>query len=289
MDDPWHIGRRRVTTPQDVDVDVESEHGWDLLSEMTHEIGNMLTAVSGWAQFWEETDASAAKGHVPARYLYIGLARIRYSLDRVVPRVRGAATDMLSEAKDGMLRARSNEFTEVNVNQLVETTLAALDPRVGAGYRLETNLEPAPWPIMASYWALEIVLMNLLMDAATVSPSGGRIVVGTANAEKHEPLVGLDGVRPPGRYVVISVRDAEDQANKGWLECQPGLATRARYPQNRLRICRAILQEHEGVLQVSRSASGEETSLVYLPACFTRPDARTNPVQSVETATKCCQ
>lgn len=245
-----------------------------VLADIAHEIGNMLTVISGWAQLWEERDVSAPADNLPARYLYIGIGRIRHSLDRFAVRADTTSTDKTREAwKKTMVNTRSNGFSEVNINHLVEMTIAGLDPRVGTGYVVDTSLEPDPWPAIADYWALDIVLMNLLMDAATASAPGSHITVRTANFETREQLIGIDGTAAPGRYVAIAVRDSANSVTGDWFAGPQDGASRARYSSTGLPICRAIVREHGGLLQVSRSAAGEITSTVYLPALRTSPEA----------------
>jgi hypothetical protein len=243
------------------------ERDCDVIIGLAREIGNMLTVISGWAQFWEEQAGFRQNDHLPAKYLHIGVGRIRCSLDRFAARAGRTSADVIGKACDTMTDMRSNSLTEVNVNRLVEATLAALDPRIGAGYVLETSLEPDPWPVMADFGALDIVLVNLLMDAATASVPGTPITIKTTNIETREPLVGIGGALDPGRYVAISVQNSADNVSRKAFENPHDLTMNSRCPPRELPICLGILRDHAGLLQVASSATtGETTSMVFLPA-----------------------
>ena len=277
MDDTRQRLRRIITKCPITRIDAASrmERDCDVIIGLAREIGNMLTVISGWAQFWEEKECSTPDDHLPARYLHIGVGRIRCSLDRIAACASRTSADVISKAWDTMTDMRSNKLAEVNVNRLVETTLAALDPRIGAGYALETSLEPDPWPVIADFGALDIVLVNLLMDAATASVPGTPITIKTTNIETREPLVGIGGALDPGRYVEISVQNIVENVSREVFENPQELAMNGRCPLKELPICLGILREHAGLLQVACSATtGETTSIVFLPAFCTRHEKK---------------
>jgi CheY-like chemotaxis protein len=60
---------------------------------------------------------------------------------------------------------------------------------------------------MADPGQLQQVIMNLVVNARDAMSSGGRITIGTANADVREPLQWRDEVVPAGEYVALSVRD----------------------------------------------------------------------------------
>jgi len=245
----------------------------DVLLGIAHEVGNMLTAISGWAQFWENKERAAPDDSSSARYLYIGVARIRHSLDRLAVQVGGGLDHRCRAMAGGLARTHR----EVNINQLVEMTLAALDPRITAGYAIEVTPEPNPWPILADYWALDVVLTNLLMDAATASLPGSRLLVQTANVAARVPVVGNGRTLAPGRYVTLSVRDFADTLGQKRLPGAGQPVAPGGCAQGQLPICSAIADEHGGLIQVLRETTGEATSALYLPALGPRAETEISP------------
>jgi hypothetical protein len=254
------------------DAPCERARNCDVLLGIAHEVSNMLTAISGWAQFWEDNEGASAEDGSPARYLYIGVGRIRHSFDRLVVRVGGG----LDHRCSAMANVHARAHREVNVNHVVEMTLAALDPRIAAGYTIENSSEPAPWPILADYWALDVVLTNLLMDAATASVPGSRLLVETANVATHAPVVGIDGTLAPGRYVTISVRGFAETVSEQRLPGAGQLVWPGGCAQGQRPICSTIVHEHGGLMQVLHETTGETTSVVYLPALAPRAEAEIN-------------
>jgi signal transduction histidine kinase len=249
----------------------ERARNCEVLLGITHEVGNMLTAISGWAQFWEGNAVVSSEEGFPARYLYIGVGRIRHSLDRLAVRVGGG----LDHPCRAMARSQARAHREVNVNDLVQMTLSALDPRIAAGYDVEDSREPHPWPILADYWALDIVLTNLIMDAATSSVPGSRLLVQTANVVVNASVLGIGGALLPGRYVTISVRDFAETIGE---QRSSGCGS----VEEQLPICNAIVREHGGLIQVLREATVGTTSVVFLPALSprTETDSRASHIES---------
>jgi signal transduction histidine kinase len=247
----------------------ERAHDCDVLAGIVHEVGNMLTAISGWAQFWEDNPGISPEQGLPARYLYIGVGRIRHSLDRLAVQVGGG----LGHRCRALANSHTRAHREVNVNDLVQMTLSALDPRIVAGYIVENSPEPAPWSTLADYWALDVVLTNLIMDAATASMPGSRLLVRTANILVSAPAPGIERALVPGRYVTISVHSCAETIGEQRVSGMDGV-------QGRLPICNAIVHEHGGLIQVSHEAPAGTTSVVFLPALGARTEAepRANPV-----------
>jgi RNA polymerase sigma-70 factor, ECF subfamily len=122
MDDPGQRQDRvgRLGHPSRTDVESKTERDLKVLAEIANEIGNMLTVISGWAQLWEERDVSATDDNLPARYLYIGIGRIRHSLDRFSMRADKTSTDKTGKAwGKTMVNTRSHGFAEVNAELAV--------------------------------------------------------------------------------------------------------------------------------------------------------------------------
>jgi hypothetical protein len=247
------------------DADAGIERNCEVLEGLSHELGNLLTVVSGWVQYWEETGALAMNDTPAARYLYIGVGRIRYSLNRLAYRGGKALPEIIALMPGQLSDVRSANLAVVDVNRLVAATLDAIDPRVAGGYVLKTNLEPEPWPVIADFWALDIVLVNLLMDVVSTNVPGTTVIIETANVETREILVGVDGTLPPGRYVAISVRDVLGPGIHDEPADVQAVAMDGR-PNQGFPVSLGILHEHAGLLQMRRSPRGEMASAVFLPA-----------------------
>lgn len=219
-----------------------------LLQGISHELGNLLTIITGWAQHWEETAVQAGQSGASARHVYVGVARIRHSLDRL--------------AHDP--GTPPGPLALVNVNGVVESSLSTLDPRAAERHVLKRGLTPAPWPVIADFWALDIVIVGLLMNAVAASPPGTPIVVETSNLETDRPVVGVGGALPPGKYVTVSVRDCAGLVDL--RDVPVDLTERCGHAHVDFPLTLTIVRQHAGLLQLRTAATGDTTSTVFLPA-----------------------
>ena len=73
---------------------------------------------------------------------------------------------------------------------------------------MQVEIEPARdlWTAMADATQLELILLNLAINAKDAMAEGGALVVRTANIERGAPAARPEGPAP-GRYVAISVAD----------------------------------------------------------------------------------
>jgi signal transduction histidine kinase/ActR/RegA family two-component response regulator len=78
---------------------------------------------------------------------------------------------------------------------------SALGIRAHTRFVLDNDL----WPAMADQSQIELVILNLVLNARDAMPEGGFITIETANRRRSETAV-ADGA-PPGDYVTITVRD----------------------------------------------------------------------------------
>jgi CheY-like chemotaxis protein len=74
---------------------------------------------------------------------------------------------------------------------------------IGATVRIETVLTQALWPALVDTTQVELVLLNLAINARDAMPNGGRLTIRTANVRRSQ----APGCVPPGDYVLISVAD----------------------------------------------------------------------------------
>jgi CheY-like chemotaxis protein len=120
------------------------------------------------------------------------------------------------------------------------------------------------------------VLVNLVVNAAEVTPPGGRVVVRTANSE----AASLDDL-PPGRYVVLSVEDSGPGIEETALEhlFEPFFTTKDVGGGVGLGLATAygIAKQSGGTISVTTAAGVGSTFAVHLPEAST-------PTSSGETA-----
>jgi PAS domain S-box-containing protein len=102
--------------------------------------------------------------------------------------------------------ARVQELKQeaVAIPELVRGMTDLLQRSLGPSVRIETRFPLILAPVMADANQLEMVLLNLMVNARDAMPGGGEIVVST----REENVAGGHGIGlKPGRYICLSVSD----------------------------------------------------------------------------------
>jgi CheY-like chemotaxis protein len=74
---------------------------------------------------------------------------------------------------------------------------------IGTTVRIETVLTQNLWPALVDSTQIELVLLNLAINARDAMPNGGRLTIRTTNLRRGQ----APGCVTPGDYVLISVAD----------------------------------------------------------------------------------
>jgi signal transduction histidine kinase len=111
-----------------------------------------------------------------------------------------AAAELLAFSRKQRL-----EPSAIDVNALIGGLIEMLRSTIGSGVVIETRLEPAAWRGLADATQLELIVLNLAINARDAMPEGGVIVIGTANATLAAP--GRAEEPQQGDYVELAVAD----------------------------------------------------------------------------------
>jgi CheY-like chemotaxis protein len=93
----------------------------------------------------------------------------------------------------------------LDLNALVSSMQQLLSSTLGRGIEITAELAHGAWPALADATQLELVLLNLAINARDAMPNGGQLIIGTGNATRFSP--GRPEEPPPGDYAMLSVRD----------------------------------------------------------------------------------
>ncbi|WP_342151465.1 response regulator [Methylorubrum sp. SB2] len=160
-----------------------------LTSGVAHDFNNLLTVIAGNIEFLERVVTDE---------------RSKRRLDMM----RGAA------ARGAKLTAQLLAFSRrqrlvprpVSLNQTVVSMRDLLESSIGGAIQIETTLQDDLWPALVDATQIELVILNLAINARDAMAVGGRLTIETANV-----TVGEAPTRPeqpqPGEYVMISVSD----------------------------------------------------------------------------------
>jgi signal transduction histidine kinase/CheY-like chemotaxis protein len=95
--------------------------------------------------------------------------------------------------------------TPLNPNDVISNMGDLMARTIGPHIRIETRLDPQLWNALADKTQIEVIILNLALNARDAMPAGGRLTIATANID-HVPS-GLSTDLAPGEYVAISVAD----------------------------------------------------------------------------------
>ena len=93
----------------------------------------------------------------------------------------------------------------IDLNAVVAGMQDLLKSALGSAVRIETWPAPDLWPAMADATQIELVVLNLTINARDAMPRGGVLTIETANAPVGPPRRESEPVE--GEYVAVTVRD----------------------------------------------------------------------------------
>jgi signal transduction histidine kinase/CheY-like chemotaxis protein len=219
-----------------------------LAGGVAQDFNNLLTAIRGYAQLLlAQLEPGGMEHHHAAE------------IDHAADRAAELTAQLLAFGRRQVLQARPAEL-----NRLVENLEDVLSRLVGTEIELELDLNPGVNPVLIDPGQIEQVLVNLVVNAADVTPSGGRIVVRTDTAGAGS----LDDL-PEGRYAVLSVQDSGPGIDESALEhlFEPFFTTKEVGGGVGLGLATAygIAKQTGGTISVTTTAGAGSTFAVFLP------------------------
>jgi PAS domain S-box-containing protein len=187
-----------VTTMQDVSARLEAEEirrrsqrleaVGQLTGGVAHEFNNLLMAIGGCIDL--------LRPMVPGE-------RARTLLENA-----GRATDHGAQLTRQLLafaRRQNLQPEPVDLNALVSGMTELLTSTLGRSIEVTADLTEITWPALADTTQLELVLLNLAINARDAMPAGGRLTIGTGNASLGPPRRAEEP--PAGDYAMLLVTD----------------------------------------------------------------------------------
>jgi len=187
-----------VTTMQDVSARLEAEEArrrsqrleavGQLTGGVAHEFNNLLMAIGGCIDLLRPI--------VPG-------GRAHTLLENA-----GRATDHGAQLTRQLLafaRRQNLQPEPVDLNALVTGTTDLLTSTLGRSIEVTADLTSDTWPALADATQLELVLLNLAINARDAMPAGGVLTIGTGNATLGPPHRAEEP--PAGDYAMLLVTD----------------------------------------------------------------------------------
>ncbi len=234
-----------------------------LVASVAHEVGTPLHSIA-----WHVQALAEEPGVTPEMKKRIEI------IDEQINRVVQIIQDLLSTT-----RQRQPEPTWLPVERLVRPVAALMEPAFRAkGVALRLELGPEPPQVWADADKLQQVLVNLLTNALTATPSGGevRVSVGIRPASSDEADAGARAGRPPvERMVTVTVSDTGCGMPKEHLQraFEPFFTTKALGQGTGLGLflSRETVAAHGGCLTIDSEEGKGTTVVIALPGLQERP------------------
>jgi two-component system cell cycle sensor histidine kinase/response regulator CckA len=227
-----------------------------LAGGIAHDFNNLLTVINGYAELLGKRLGAGDA----AREL---LAEIHGAGQRAA-----ALTGQLLT----LSRRQPAPAQLVDLNDVVQGAARMLGRLLGNAVELSTRLEQGVGLVYADHGQVELVLLNLAINARDAMPTGGRLVLATAAVPRAEAAAGLG----PGCYARLTVSDtgagmtAEVQAHLG----EPFFTTKGAGKGTGLGLAtvRDLVRQWGGAMEV-QSAPGRGTTVALLLPCAAAPAA----------------
>lgn len=160
-----------------------------LTAGVAHDFNNLLTAIVGNLEL-----------------LQLRVARDPDALQRVQAAQRAADRGAkLTQQLLAFSRKQRLASEAVDINRIVVNTRSLLQSTIGATIRVETVLADDLWPALGDASQIELMILNLVINARDAMAFGGAITIETANETLGPPERPEEP--PPGDYVMLAVAD----------------------------------------------------------------------------------
>jgi PAS domain S-box-containing protein len=192
-----------------------------LIGGVAHDFNSLLNVIAGYADFTEE------------RLRELAVEDERLELVRAdVEQVQTAAQQAIRVTRQ-LLTFSKGEPTKrevLDLNEVVEKAGQLLRRSLGEQIELIISTEPRLWRVEADRGQLDQVLVNLALNARDAMPGGGRLSIGTSNAEVDAAYAAQRPNLEPGRYCQLAVSDTGTGMDEATIErvFEPFFSTKPR-------------------------------------------------------------
>ena len=159
-----------------------------LTSGVAHDFNNLLMVVLGNIRQMQKADPEGPN------------ARRLRMMAQAAERGAQLTAQMLAFSRRQRLEPRA-----VDLNETVASMRDLLQSTMGGSVALDTILQPGLWPAMIDPTQIELVILNLAINARDAMDVGGSLKVETANVVL--PAATRADEPPAGEYVMVSVTD----------------------------------------------------------------------------------
>ena len=225
-----------------------------LAGGIAHQFNNLMMIVLGNAELFRHGLSGAL---TPEQSDHLR------QMENAGQRAAELAHQMLTYARGGKYQIEA-----VNLNSIILEALRLEERIFRPEIKIEHDLEPALWEIMADHTQIRHIITNLLMNAAEAIEEEGRIILTTRNMKIDAPLLGEQVDLQPGPYTCLAVEDtgcgmsAETRARV----FEPFFTTKFQGRGLGLAAVYGIVKNHSGHVSVYSEEGQGSAFKIYLPA-----------------------
>jgi two-component system cell cycle sensor histidine kinase/response regulator CckA len=222
-----------------------------LAGGIAHDFNNLLTAVIGYADLLllQLPDNSRSRRHAE-------------EIKRAGARAANVTRQLLAFSRQQVLQPK-----ELGLNEVLSGMETAFRRILGDRIELSILRGDRLGKVKADPSQLEQVLVNLAMRARDAMPSGGKLVVETANADLDDAYARRHLFVRPGPYVMVAVSDTgEGMDEKAQAQLfEPFAESKGTERGLGLSTVYGIVKQSEGYIRVHSEPGSGTTFKIYLP------------------------
>ncbi len=186
-----------------------------LAGGIAHDFNNMLTGILGFSEL------ARLKLDDGSNDIHDDLQQI----EGAALRAADLTSQLLAFARKQIIRPQTTDL-----NELARSTHSMLTRLIGENVQLQEDLQADLWMVSIDPGQFQQVIVNLAVNARDAMPSGGKLLIETANVVLDNEYAALHGGLQAGEYVLLAVTDTGtgmDEATKS-LIFEPFFTTKER-------------------------------------------------------------
>jgi PAS domain S-box-containing protein len=241
-----------------------------LAGGVAHDFNNLLTAILGNVDLGLR---ELSRGENP-----------REALEEIRGATLSAASvtrQLLAFSRKGVVEARP-----VDLNELIGRMRLMLERLIGEDIHLNTVAGPDLGTVYLDPGLIEQAIVNLVVNARDAMPTGGTLVIETANVVLDEDYARAHPPAAPGRHIMLTITDTgqgmSDEVRRHVFE--PFFTTKPHGQGTGLGLATtyAAVQQSKGAIEVQSELGKGTTFRIYLPAVSGPAESLATPVSSEE-------
>jgi len=230
-----------------------------LASGIAHDFNNLLTVILGYTAV---VHAKLGAGD-PLRRM---IAEARRA---------GEQAALLTGQLLAFSRKQVIQMEPLDINDAIHGFTDMLQRLLGEDIDLSVVLDDSLFPVTADAGQFNQVLMNLAVNAHDAMPNGGRLSIETKAVQRQHRDAGQHGVRPAGRYAMLTVTDTGSGMSAETLSrmFEPFFTTKEPNKGTGLGLATVygIVQQHGGWIDAVSELGHGASFQIYLPAAKAGP------------------